>query len=227
MKRIISLFLFQICITLLSFGQNPTFYIENRTSLNSQSSQIHTLWEGVKNPFIITSSDTTLDYSIYANGGKIVNQQKNHEFDLIPNQKRVTLYLITPNNDTLHLIKFISRKLIPPQVELTLGKNQIKDNNSIDRRDITKLQLNMLSNSQLKNDLIDLPEYDVGKIEIIHTRDKKALSKFSSLSSLNEIKSSAKKGDQIIIMLSSYMYKDEVNRAIENKFSEVYRLNIK
>ncbi len=227
MTRFVSLLFFQICFTLLSFGQNPQFKIKNRTTLNSKSPQIHSLWQGVKNPFMIVSSDTTLDYSISASGGKIVNQSKNHEFDLIPYQKNVTLYLVTPDRDTLHLIKLMSRTLIYPKVELTLENSQIKDNDFIKRRDITKLRLNVLSDPQLKRDLIELPKYDVGEMEIIHTREKKALSKFSSLSFLNSIKSSAKRGDQIIIILSSYIYKDETNKANEGRFSKIYRLNIK
>lgn len=214
---------------LTAFGQQkagPVFRFENRITAGSDSPQIHALWEGMKNPLIITCSDPKIKYSIHAKGGTILNEGIDHSFDLIPHQRDIQLVAIAANNDTLYAATLICRKMIAPTFELLSGTKPINDNSTINKNTISLLSVNVLANAILKRDIIELPKYNIDKIEINLLRSNTTVLSVNSFSSINSIKMNAKSGDILTIVISSYSYIDGLGNSIPNKNSRVFQLKV-
>lgn len=229
MKLIKLLKYFLFFITLTSYGQQkarPIFRLENRITSGSDTPQIHAMWEGMKNPLIITCNDPKIKFSIHATGGTILNLYMYNEFDLIPYQRDVQLFAIDTNNDTLYAETLISRKMIPPTFQLLLNKKAIGDNSTIYINSISLMSINILADNILKRDLTVLPIYKIDRVEINLNRAKKTILSVNSFSDLNSIKMNARSGDMLTIVVLSYSYTNGLEQSITTNTSRVFQLKV-
>jgi hypothetical protein len=185
------------------------------------------MYIGMKNPLLVTSTDPKQEYTFKVVGGVILNEQKNHEFDLVPLDRIVVLYIVSLKGEMLDRMDFVSVDVIPPIVELVFNSKKLKYEELIYRSCLSRLKLKIYGDTTLKNDLIELPVYSIGKIEVIHNRGRKTISQSNSISALNTIATKVDSGDEVIIYISSYTYVNALNNIIENRTSKMYRLKIK
>ncbi len=172
-------------------------------------------------------SDPKVKFLIRAEGGTIVNHQENHEFDLIPTQREVSLFIVSPDSDTLNLLHLVSRNMISPEITLMIGEHNIDKGHQINKRDLTKLSARLMPHAKIERDLIELPDFSARNIEIILVRNKKKISSITSFSNLNSLKAVATRNDELIIIFSSYSYKDAFSKTITKNCTEVFKLIIK
>lgn len=229
MKLIKLLKYFLVFTALTSLGQQktrPIFRLKSRITSRLDSPQIHAMWEGMKNPLIITCNDPKIKFTIHVKGGTILNVGINNEFDLIPNQKDADVFVLSTKNDTLYTTTFICRKMISPTFQLLLNKKVIGDNSKIYKKTISLLSINILADNILKNDLIEFPIYKIDKVEMNLNRGNRTILSVNSFSNLDAIKMNARSGDMVTIVILSYSYKDGLNHCITTNTSRVFQLKV-
>lgn len=228
MKLIKLLKCFLVLTAFTSFGQQkarPIFRFENRITAGSDSPQIHAIWIGMKNPLIITCSDPKIKFSMHAKGGTILNEGV-HGFDLIPYQRDIELFAIASTKDTLYKETLICRKMILPTFQLLLNKKSIADNSTIYKNSISLLSINLFADNILKRDLIELPLYNVDKVEINLNRGNTTVQSVNSFSDLDSIKMNVKSGDMLTIVILSHSYTDGLGNSIVNNNARVFQLKV-
>ncbi len=226
MTKFLFLILFLVLnITQINAQQNErvTFSLECGVD---QSSQFHSLWLGLRNPLRIVCSNSNLKFKLASKGADIQNVN-NGNFDLIPNENEVVIFVVaTSKNDTLHSFKLISKNTFNPNFTFYVKDFKVNDLAKINKNNLGFLQLKIENDEEFKKDLKELPKFKASKISIFLTREKKEILSMSNIEHFSIIKSKVKNGDKLLIFISEFTYYDASNKLISKKCNKYFTFYI-
>ena len=210
--------------TLSQTKSKPYFTFEKIKTKTLNENGIHSMWIGIKNPLKVTFSDSTVKFSVTAKGAQVLNYKQNKDFNIIPKEKNIILYMINEKRDTMASFRFFAKSLDCPMLELNTGKTEIKDQGYVLYKDISKITLTINHDPRLETDLLETPIYSSNNVNYILIRKNLSVGEYKSISELSKY---CKKGDQVTLYISGYHVKNSLGDIINLRCTDILQFQIK